>query len=190
MRQFKTFNHNIQHAFSRRVLSRMQDFETLPSPPQDAIRFLEERGNIGGYIHYSRTETTLMQYGNDPLFRNLNSDACRFCCNHTRYWELVLTAKIWLKENQRHTFSGAVWSGHYKLASQIKLSSHRTQLSGDSVVKNHPANARDTGSTPGSGRSPGEGNGNTLQYSCLGNPMDRGAWWSTAHGVSKELDTT
>jgi len=40
---------------------------------------------------------------------------------------------------------------------------------------------RDAGSIPGSGRSPGEGNGNPLQYSCLGNPMDRGAWWATVH---------
>ena len=47
---------------------------------------------------------------------------------------------------------------------------------GGSVVKNPPANAGDMGSTPGSGRSPGEGNGNPLQYSCLGNLMDRGAW--------------
>ena len=51
-------------------------------------------------------------------------------------------------------------------------------------------NAEDTGSIPGSGRSPGEGNGNPLQYSCLGNPMDRGACWSTVHGVTKELDMT
>ena len=40
-------------------------------------------------------------------------------------------------------------------------------------------------SVPGSGRSPGEGNGNSLQYSCLGNPMDGGAWWATVHGVAK-----
>ena len=46
---------------------------------------------------------------------------------------------------------------------------------GGSVVKNAPANAGDTGSIPGLGRSPGKGNGNSLQYSCLGNPMDRGA---------------
>ena len=50
---------------------------------------------------------------------------------------------------------------------------------GGSVVKNPPANARDAGSIPGLGKSPGEGNGNPLQYSCLGNPMDRGAWWAT-----------
>ena len=53
-----------------------------------------------------------------------------------------------------------------------------------SVVKNLPK-AGDADSIPGSGRSPGEGNGNPLQYSCLGNPMDRGAWWTTAHGVAK-----
>ena len=54
------------------------------------------------------------------------------------------------------------------------------------VVKNLPANAedvRDAGLIPGSGRSPGEGNGNPLQFSCLGKPMDRGAWWATICGV-------
>ena len=56
---------------------------------------------------------------------------------------------------------------------------------GDSLVKNLPANAGDMGSIPGSGRSPGEGNGNPLQYSCLENSMDRGAWWATVHGVTK-----
>ena len=54
-----------------------------------------------------------------------------------------------------------------------------------SVVKNLPASAGDVGSTLGLGRSPGEGNGNPLQYSCLGNPMDRGAWWATVHGVAQ-----
>ena len=44
--------------------------------------------------------------------------------------------------------------------------------------------------TPGSGRSPGAGNGNPLHYSCLGNPMDRRAWWAVVHGVAKELDMT
>ena len=55
-------------------------------------------------------------------------------------------------------------------------------------VKNWPANAgnsRDAASIPGWGRSPGEGNGNTLQYSCLENSMDRGAWWATVHRVPK-----
>ena len=59
-----------------------------------------------------------------------------------------------------------------------------------SAVKNPLANAGDEGLIPGLERSLGEGNGNPLQYSCLGNPMDRGAWWVTVHGVTKELDTT
>ena len=61
---------------------------------------------------------------------------------------------------------------------------------GGSVVKNLLANAGDMGLIPGLGRSPGEGNGNPLQYSCLGNPMDSGAWRATVHGVPKESDTT
>ena len=53
------------------------------------------------------------------------------------------------------------------------------------MVKDLPANAADVGLIPGLGRSPGEGNGNPLQYSCLENPMDRGAWWAAVHGVAK-----
>ena len=53
------------------------------------------------------------------------------------------------------------------------------------MVKNLPANAGDKGSISGSGRYPGEVNGNPLQYSCPGNPMDRGAWWATVHRVAK-----
>ena len=63
---------------------------------------------------------------------------------------------------------------------------------GGLVVKNPPANAgdaRDTSSIPGLGRCPGEGNGNTLQYSCLGNPMDRGAWKASPWGC-KESEMT
>ena len=56
---------------------------------------------------------------------------------------------------------------------------------GDSVVKNPPANEGDLGSIPGLGRSPGEGNGNPLQDSCLESPMDRGAWRATVQGVAK-----
>ena len=63
----------------------------------------------------------------------------------------------------------------------------------EELVKNLPASARDTremGLIPGSGRSSREGNGNPLQYSCLRNPVDRGAWWATVHGGCKESDTT
>ena len=58
------------------------------------------------------------------------------------------------------------------------------------MVKNPPTNAGDVGSIPGSEKSPEEGNGNQLQYSCLGNPMDRGVWQATVHRVAKESDKT
>ena len=58
-------------------------------------------------------------------------------------------------------------------------------IPGDSVVKNPPANAGNTVPILGPGRSPGEGNGNSLQYSCLENPMDREAWCATVQGVAK-----
>ena len=84
-----------------------------------------------------------------------------------------------------------------KLTSHIVLTSFYSGFLGinvcygfpwGSVVKNLPANAGDAGDVgliPGSGRSPGVGNGNPLQYSCLGNPMDGGAWKAIVHGVSK-----
>ena len=58
------------------------------------------------------------------------------------------------------------------------------------MVKNPPANAGDIGSIHGSERSPGEGNGKPLQYSCMENPMDREAWQATVHRITEELDTT
>ena len=58
------------------------------------------------------------------------------------------------------------------------------------MVTNPPANAGDSGLIPGSGRSLEEGYGNSLQDSCLGNSMNRGAWWAKVHGIPKELDRT
>ena len=55
------------------------------------------------------------------------------------------------------------------------------------MVKNPPVNAEDADSIPGLGRSPGEGNGNPHQYYCLGNPMDRRAWWATDIGMAKKI---
>ena len=60
---------------------------------------------------------------------------------------------------------------------------------GGSDSKASAYNAGDLGSIPGSGKSPGEGNGSPRQYSCLGNPTDRGAWSATVHGVAKVSDT-
>ena len=74
----------------------------------------------------------------------------------------------------------------------LSLSDGPRGFPGGSVVKNLPANAgdtRDAGLIPGSGRSPGGGNGNLLQYFCLENPMDRGDWWAAVYRVT-ESDTT
>ena len=74
----------------------------------------------------------------------------------------------------------------YGLAESRTRLSYWTELNTVLVVKNLPANAgdiRDAGLIPVLGRSPGVGNGHPLQYSCLENPMDRGAWWATVHGV-------
>ena len=60
---------------------------------------------------------------------------------------------------------------------------YRLAFPRSSGSKESACNAGDLGSIPGSGKSPGEGNGNPLQYSCLENPMDRGAWWATVHRV-------
>ena len=71
------------------------------------------------------------------------------------------------------------------LGSNTVLLIYIAGFSGGSEDKASACNAGDLGSIPGLGRSPGEGNGNPLQYSCLENPMDRGAWWATVHGVLK-----
>ena len=68
---------------------------------------------------------------------------------------------------------------------EILLSKWCTRFPGGSVVKNLPANAGDAGLIPESRRSPGEGNGKQLQYSCLENPIDREAWWATVHRVTR-----
>ena len=67
----------------------------------------------------------------------------------------------------------------------ISLYTYSHGFPGSSMVKNLPANAGDAGSIPGSGRSPGGGNDNPLQYYCLENLLDRGVWWVTVHGVTK-----
>jgi len=61
---------------------------------------------------------------------------------------------------------------------------------GGSVIKNPPSSVGGMDPNLGSGRFPGEANGNPLQYSCLENSMDKGVWWTTVHGVAKEFDTT
>ena len=91
---------------------------------------------------------------------------------------------------------GSCLDSHSKNLSNTQLAwtSVNTQNQNEALsfirkCKNPPANAGDPGSIPGSGRCPEEGNGISLQYSCLGNPIDKGAWWATVHGVA-ESDTT
>ena len=75
--------------------------------------------------------------------------------------------------------------GTYFLKSLTLFKALEDGFPGGSDSKASACDAEDPGSIPGSGRSPGEGNGNPLQYSCLENPMDEGAWWATVHGVAK-----
>ena len=80
--------------------------------------------------------------------------------------------------------------GYNSLIPLFSVSSTGDKFPGDSDGKASACNAGDQGSIPGLERSPGEGNGNPLQYSCLENPMDGAAWWAVVHGVAKELDRT
>ena len=73
---------------------------------------------------------------------------------------------------------------HTHIHTDIHIHTHTAPLISQ-MIKHLPANEGDPRLIPGVGRSPGKGNGNPLQYSCLGNPMVRGAWWATVHGVAK-----
>ena len=95
------------------------------------------------------------------------------------------------------TSESQAWPGPAELESAFWMTLGQTDrhskvsegFPGGSALKNSPANVRDVGSIPGLGRSPGEGNGNPLQHSCLESSMDRGAWQATVQAVTKESDT-
>ena len=95
-------------------------------------------------------------------------------------WVLfVYFLPVSLERNSCYLLSTSAKSGTV-VRELFYLSSAKPYKGLPSVVKNPPANAGYTGSIPGSGRAPGEGNGNLLQYSCLGTSMDRGAWWANS----------
>ena len=101
-----------------------------------------------------------------------------------------INAHWWMnKENVRFTYNGTLLNFSKEGNAAICDSMHgHWGFPSDSLVKNPPAMQKVQGascSTPGSGRSPGGGHGNPFQYSCLENPMDRGAWWATVHGVTR-----
>ena len=90
------------------------------------------------------------------------------------------------QDHSKHTLPVSQFSDHLSEIGTVTPVSQTSQVV--LVVKNVPANAgdiRDAGLIPGPGRSSGGGYGNPLQYSCLENPLDRGAWWATVHGVTK-----
>ena len=93
---------------------------------------------------------------------------------------LTRTVLFWANSN------GPVELSWLEKGSLLQGNRNGMGFAGGSVVKNLPANAGGLGSIPGSGRSPGEGNGNPLQYSCLGHAMDRGAWWYSLWGQKEQ----
>ena len=102
-----------------------------------------------------------------------------------KYSQYQVSMKIWSKWKS-HTLLMKMENDTTTWENSVVLSAWAPQVV--LMVKNSPANAgniRDTGSIPGSGRSPGGGHGTPLQYSCLENPMDRGAWWATVHRFTK-----
>ena len=111
----------------------------------------------------------------------LSSPLCLkfFCKIQTPFWPLM-SPYSWLT-------SGNICLGIPYSLWMCQWVCHTVNRIGGSVVKNLPANARDVGLIPGSGRFPGEGSDNPLQYSCVGNPMDRGAWPATFSGVAKRV---
>ena len=95
----------------------------------------------------------------------------------TKKWDTEITPKI---TPHCAVKKGSQWYLHLTLEATLE-----PVFPGGSVHKEYACNAGDLGSIPGFGRSLGEGNGNPLQYSCLENPMDRGAWWALVHGVRR-----
>ena len=91
-----------------------------------------------------------------------------WCCVHTQCFCPLLPTNTFGKDNLF-----------------LHLNKERARILDGSAGKESACNAGDPGSIPGSGKFPGERNGNLLQYSCLGNSMDRGTWWATVHGVAK-----
>ena len=94
----------------------------------------------------------------------------------------------WLRELSEKEFGIRIQKADGTVLFKVRSADHC--FPSGSVIKNPPANAgdpRDTGLIPGLGRPPGERNSNSLQYSCLGNPMDGGAWQATVCGVTKKL---
>ena len=114
----------------------------------------------------------------------MNTNLLHFFLNYARLYKIMGLKILWHYLPLTHYFSDGC---HTILDSYLihPFKHFWSRLPGGSGVKGSACNAGDLGSISGSGRSPGEGNGNPLQYSCLENPTDRGAWQATVHGVAK-----
>ena len=124
-------------------------------------------------------EISLFRRRKKSVFQNV-------CSRWFKLWWLVYP--IW--RNTSPKFGKENKTGDKRFGSICLGSNERKGFSGGSAVKNPSPNEGDMGLIPGSGRSPGEGNGNPFQCSCLGNPMDRGALRATVHRVAKVSDMT
>ena len=114
----------------------------------------------------------------------MNTNLLHFFLNYARLYKIMGLKILWHYLPLTHYFSDGC---HTILDSYLihPFKHFWSRLPGGSGVKGSACNAGDLGSISGSGRSPGEGNGNPLQYSCLENPMDRGSWWAAVHGVTR-----
>ena len=138
-----------------------------------------------------RRQPTRLPHPWDSPGKNTGVD-CHFLLQHMKVKSLShvrLLVTPWTAAYQAPPsmgFSGQEQQEQQCLTSIRNANSTESEgFPGGSVLKNLPDNAGDVGFIPGSGRFPGERNGNTLQYSCLRNPMDREAWQATVHGVTK-----
>ena len=100
----------------------------------------------------------------------------RKCCREADF----LPAQVSARRKSNYLFSSSLL--FLSVSNDLSVYTQASLVA--QMVKNLPANTGDPGSIPGLGRSPGEGNGNPLQYSCLENSMSREAWWVTVHGVT------
>ena len=99
----------------------------------------------------------------------------------SQVWQVGIKPWVWIRKDRVII----VAAGDEQPARSEEMETVNAELPGGSVSKESACNVADLGSIPGSGRSSGEENDNPLQYSCLENSMDRGAWWATVHGVAK-----
>ena len=114
----------------------------------------------------------------------INQCSCRYTCFQDLWFSSVIQSCPTLCDPMDSSMPGLpVHHQHFWFMVLVNINTWT--FFGGSDGKEFACNAEDLGSVPGLGRSPGEGNGNSLQYPCLGNLMDRGAWWAAVHGVTE-----